>query len=126
MGTMGKVTAKGAGPHVGAGKKELWRLGKRPEKEGRALGEGPERRWLSGAGPEEAGGSKRRVRKRRCKEAGTRGRYCWERREEEGCDSGVCKLSALSSATTAHPSASFLVSPELLRCWEVLPVHFYK
>lgn len=95
MGMAGKVTAKGAEPHVGTGKKALWRLGKRPEKEGRALGEGPERRWLSGAGPEEAGGPKRRVRKRRCKEAGTRGRYCWERREGGRCDSGVCRLSLL-------------------------------
>lgn len=95
MGMAGKVTAKGAEPHLGPGKKELWRLGKRPEKEGRALGEGPERRWLSGEGPEEAGGPKRRVRKRRWKEAGTRGRYHWEKREEGRYDSGVCKLSLL-------------------------------
>lgn len=50
MGMAGKVTDKGAGPHVGTGNKELRRVGKRPEKEGRALGEGSERRWLSEGG----------------------------------------------------------------------------
>lgn len=65
MGMAEKGAAKGAEPQSGTGKEGLWRLGKRPEEKGRGLGEEPERRWLSGEGPEEAGGSKRRVRKRR-------------------------------------------------------------